>query len=260
MQPRAERSLVRFMRHESWDNALFLHYPVDAARLQSKLPDGLVVDEHQGVAYVGIVLLTERGITPCLPGVPQWMVEWLSMSHHAVNVRTYVRPAKPAVGPPGIFFFTLECSALLPAVGAHLLFNLPYRWARMDRGRRDSEMTLESSRVVSTASVSATWRLEDEQLRQEEAELGRFFVERYALYNTPGPLLRLVMGASRLWSGVITHEPWPLRRVRLVAHEGLCSSLLSSVGLSELVRGGDGIAHASSGVGPIEFFWQGGIA
>ena len=50
---------MRFMRHESWDDALFVHYPVDAAALQRRLPPGLVVDTHDGVAYVGVVLLTE---------------------------------------------------------------------------------------------------------------------------------------------------------------------------------------------------------
>ena len=57
---------MRFMRHESWDDALFVHYPVDAAALQRRLPPGLVVDTHDGVAYVGVVLLTESGIV----GVP----------------------------------------------------------------------------------------------------------------------------------------------------------------------------------------------
>ena len=60
-QPSALAVAMRFMRHESWDDALFVHYPVDAAMLQRRLPPGLVVDTHDGVAYVGVVLLTESG-------------------------------------------------------------------------------------------------------------------------------------------------------------------------------------------------------
>ena len=57
---------MRFMRHESWDDALFVHYPVDAAALQRRLPPGLVVDTHDGVAYVGVVLLTESALSHSL--------------------------------------------------------------------------------------------------------------------------------------------------------------------------------------------------
>ena len=123
--------MARFMRHEAWDDALFVHYPVDADALQKLLPPGLLVDAFEGVAYIGIVCLSERGIVPWPAGIPLWLVRCLGLSHHAVNVRTYVRTAH---GPPGIFFFTLECSAALPAVGARLLFNLPYCLARMRRG------------------------------------------------------------------------------------------------------------------------------
>ena len=88
---------------------------------------------------------------------------------------------------------------------------------------------------------------------------GRFFVERYVLYQPPGPLLRLFLpSGSRLWAGAITHAPWPLRRAKLVAYGGMCSAagVLSAVGLSERVQGAS-IAHTSSGVGPIEFVWRG---
>ena len=93
-----------------------------------------------------------------------------------------------------------------------------------------------------------------------EAALRRFFVERYALYNTPGPLLKLVLPrGAHLWSGTITHAPWPMHRAKLLAYGGFCSGIgvLAAVGLHELVDGQACIAHASEGVGPIEFFWQG---
>ena len=124
----------RFMRHAEWHDALFVHFAVDAEALQQRLPEGLLVDTHLGVAYVGVVLLTERGICPYPPGVPLWAVRWMGLSHDAVNVRTYVRPAS-GVGPPGIMFFTLDCSSLLPTLGALAIFNLPYRYARMYRRR-----------------------------------------------------------------------------------------------------------------------------
>ena len=254
--------MTRFMRHASWTDALFLHYAVDAEQLQRRLPAGLVVDTFNGVAYVGVVALTESGIVPLPPGVPLSFVRCLGLSHEAVNVRTYVRPAD-GDGPPGIYFFTLDCNGLLPTIGAFLLFNLPYKLASMRR----AEHSISSQRVGSAVAVQTQWEpLPEPDAPADDDQLGRFFVERYALYCTPGPLLRMFMSAdSRLWCGTITHAPWPLRRARLRAFGGICSSVgvLTAVGLSELVLadgGGGPIAHASSGVGPIEFFWRGGVA
>jgi hypothetical protein len=253
--------MVRFMRHDSWDNALFVHFPVDAAALQSKLPAALRVDTHEGVAYVGVVCLTEAGIVPFPPGVPLWLVRMLGLSHHAVNVRTYVRPAA-GDGPPGIYFFTLDCSAMLPAVGARALFNLPYRYARMRRHGTEL-LGLQSTRFGGGARVAAEWVADEHEAPQEEEErdstLGRFLVERYALYQAPGcALVRLLMRAgATLWCGTITHAPWPLRRARLTHWE---CGVLEAAGLASVVLGGKTpVVHASSGVGPIHFFWNGWV-
>ena len=174
----------RFMRHEAWEDALFVHYTVDAEKLQTLLPKGLEVDLFDGVAYIGIVLLTESGIVPWPPRVPVWLVRCLGISHHAVNVRTYVRTAH---GPPGIYFFTLECSALLPVLGARSLFNLPYRYSRISRwdGSRQT-YHLTSRRVGADPRVMAEWRTDD---TAENDGLGRFVVERECTRNLNSCLL-----------------------------------------------------------------------
>ena len=263
------------MRHDWWGDALFVHYPVDAAQMQAKLPDGLELDLFDGVAWVGIVLISEEGIMPWPPGVPLSMLRWLGLSHHAVNVRTYVRPAGgPESSPPGIFFFTLDCDSLLPTIGARLLFNLPYRYAPGMRRVRAAErenghtqtaaepptLRLESERMASRppARVRAAWRpisTQGAHTQDGDDALGRFFVERYALYNEPGFLLRhlVLRRGARLWHGTITHEPWPLQRAHLREFD---SSVLEAAGLAELVCG-DPVAHASAGVGPVTFYWQG---
>ena len=94
------------MRHDKSRDARFVHYPVGAGELPRKLPEGLVVDTCDGVAYIDIVCLTEAGIVQWPVGVPLWLLRWISLSHHAVNIRTYVRSKHG--GPPGIFFFSLE--------------------------------------------------------------------------------------------------------------------------------------------------------
>ena len=168
---------------------------------------------------------------------------------------------KPAWGgAPGIFFFTLDCSRLLPALGASLIFNLPYRLAGIERERpRDLNNTaawsFSSARYGSThADLNVSWVTsgapETEGVVASEAE---FFVERYCLYNLGGVFLRtaaLPRGAT-LWRGSITHAPWPVQRADVLSLE---HSLVRDLGGLKIT--GDCLAHFSPGVKDITFFWE----
>ena len=145
--PRASHAgLLRrrnIMRHERWCDALFLHYTVDAAVLQAKIPAGLTVDNYLGSAVVSIVALSECGCEPICPvAFMTWMLRPLRGSHDIVTVRTYVRPTS-GDGPPGIYYFSLDCSSWLPSAGARLFFNLPYKLARVARSRTVTPPTVE---------------------------------------------------------------------------------------------------------------------
>ena len=120
-----------FMVHSSWEDALFLHWEVGANELQELLPAGLEPDLWDGKAYVGLVLLTERGIHPAL--FPRLSAKWLSITHLAANVRTYVRPKGDPHATPGVYFFSLDASSWPASAGASILFGLPYHPACMDR-------------------------------------------------------------------------------------------------------------------------------
>ena len=269
-----QRAPTRFMHHERWENALFLHFPVDSASLQALLPAGLEVDQHQGFGWVSLVALTELGISPSFSCLPQALQRLLRLGHHAVNVRTYVKPG--GGGPPGIYFFTLDCSGLLPALSAALIFHLPYRLASMQRssprlgvprpqpqGKEvEGEAELEplhtwsfkSARRGSEASFHARWdTIGTPETEGEVAREAAFFLERYCLYNSAGPLLRSVAmprGAS-LWRGSITHAPWPVQRARVrLLHHTLVFAQLG------LAPAGNCVAHFSPGVGDIVFFWE----
>ena len=240
------------MRHNSWDDALFVSYAVkDKDSLQKRLPSGLVLDLHRGTAYISVVALTEAGIVPWPSGVPLEWVKCFGLTHHAVNVRTYVKPAPGMAGPPGIFFFSLDCSALLPTLGAKALFNLPYRFGSMRRAPRAL-----ASRELRSDRLEANWR----ECDVDDTALGKFIVERYSLYQAPGVLLHRLFGVrSPVWCGIITHAPWPLRKAKLLEWR---TTVLEAVGLADLVEaqaGEEPIVHCSVGVGPIDFFWSGGL-
>jgi uncharacterized protein YqjF (DUF2071 family) len=242
------------MNHVEWKDALFLHYEADPIALEALLPPELIVDTCKGKAYIGVVALSELGITPTF--LPQWLRRLLALSHHAVNVRTYVRYG--ANGRPGIYFFTLDCSHFLPAMGACLLFNLPYRLAAMTRQvlNGGTLWLFKSSRRFSHAQLEVEWKIDEDAVSTHAASdsLPFFFVERYCLYNTSGSFLRL-LGQSRLWRGSISHRPWPVKEATVT---NLHNTVLAAVGgMNEaIVPRKAPLAHFSKGVNDISFYFE----
>jgi len=252
----------QFMRHDAWADGLFIHFLAEPDAVQSRLPEGLTVDNFDGSAVLSIVLVSEVGIGPTLPFGLFALLGALKVSHDAVNVRTYV---KHGSGPPGIFFFTLECSSLLPALGARLLFGLPYRFADMSRQQAPTSK-LESHRRSHTvlarephASIVVQWHGVGPTEPGRAGSLEAFVVERYHLYAEPSVPMRLLSWALRwrepsLWRGTITHEPWPMQAAEVVVGQ---NTMLEAVGFGGVGATRYAGAHCTAGVGPIEFFWGG---
>jgi len=213
---------------------------------------------------VGVVALSELGIAPAgvlAPRLLRPLLSLLRVSHHAVNVRTYVRPA--AGGPPGVYFFSLDCSHVLASFGARLLFNLPYRLARIHRskeesGPRSGQHRLSSARhgpsAMSAPTLDVTWdgaAAEPPPRAAEAGSLEAFLCERYYLYATAGLLMRRLLGVASLWRGSLAHAPWPLQVADASVQH---SSMLQAVtGLTPL---GGMVAHCSSGVEDVHFAWE----
>lgn len=273
------RLRFRFMKHTGWENALFVHWPADPAVVAAQLPKGLEPDVLDGCAWVGLVLLTERGVSAHHP-VGRRVVP--PIDHFGANVRTYVHHN----GVPGIFFWSLECSSILASFGARLA-GIPYFPARMQR-IVDAEPFAqgEGARVASPKNdfasanggdefvfdfssirtgltkegpaVSARWRLggssagskEDEAEEELFAARARFFVERYSVYAS-WPLGR----GPVLLRGDVQHPPWPVQRATLEALDA--EPLLAAAGLPGIAQGPKAQKpHVcfSRGVGPVEFW------
>lgn len=268
------RFRFRFMQHTAWENALFVHWPVDPSIVAKQLPKGLEPDILEGMAWVGLVLLTERGVSAHHPVLRLLLPP---IDHLGANVRTYVRRN----GVPGIYFWSLECSSLLASFGARLA-GIPYFPAQMrrlvdvgDDKRRcqaaepgqgqdeDGVFEFASSRRRCRAApleVTARWRLD--RLNEPVATTampanagepnttfwarGRWFVERYSVFAAwpwgRGPLLL---------RGDIRHGPWPLQRATL--EELHAEALFEAAGLGG-VTGEEPHVCFSRGVGPIDFW------
>lgn len=112
--PRPRKSWLMRM---NWHDLLFMHWPVKAEQVQRHLPKGVVVDELEGQAWIGIVPFWMSGVavrwTPNLPYLSRFP---------ELNVRTYVTIDDR----PGVWFFSLDATNPIAVRGARFLFNLPY--------------------------------------------------------------------------------------------------------------------------------------
>src|SRR6185295_18876721 len=110
------------MMQQNWENLLFLHWPIAPAVLRPLIPAALEIDTCDGQAWIGVTPFAVTGLRvlslPAVPGLN---------SFFELNVRTYVHYR----GMPGIWFFSLDASKLLPAVAARAVFDLPYFKAEM---------------------------------------------------------------------------------------------------------------------------------
>ena len=199
--------------YQSWGMLLFLHWPVTAESLRPLIPDPLVIDTFDGTAWVGITPFTMWGVRPVfLPSIP------ILSESHELNVRTYVHLDSV----PGIWFFSLDASNLIAALGARLTYYLPYFNARMSLERRDRTVSFTSKRThrgAVPAGFEAVWTVGDRLPQSEPGSLTFFLTERYCLYSAR---------EDALYRARIFHRPWPLHEARLLSCN---STMIESQGL-----------------------------
>ena len=174
------------MVHDRWSDVLFLHWKVPSdleSCLTENIPPSLILDRYDeyissdsddkknsqqsssnnnnddsSCLWIGLVLLTEVRVGPSVG-----RTNWTCVTHHGVNVRTYIKGCKqqqhqqqrqqqhqqqqtnqrpyslsPSLvrSPPGIYFFSLECNDEFTAFGANY-FGMPYRVAEIMRHQQE---------------------------------------------------------------------------------------------------------------------------
>jgi uncharacterized protein YqjF (DUF2071 family) len=132
----------KFMTHDRWANVLFLHWKVPphleavlqeqtAPFLLDRFPSNDENDNaNRSEVYIGLILLTEQNVGPSVG-----RTKWTTVTHHGVNVRTYVQGRVSSANPhptPGIHFSSLECDDELTSYGANY-FGMPYKMAQIQR-------------------------------------------------------------------------------------------------------------------------------
>jgi uncharacterized protein YqjF (DUF2071 family) len=199
---------------QGWHDLTSVHwaYPPDA--VQALLPDGLEVDVHGGVAWVGLIPFHMRRIR--LPGLPP-LGRWSTFPE--TNVRTYV------IAPDGrraVWFLSLDISRLLPAIVARVGYGLPYHWGPMEIARSgDDTIEYVSERRWPRRGARSRMvvRVGDPIADPELTSLERFVTARWALASE-------LLGVG-LWAEV-DHPAWPLHRAELLE---LDQDLIAATGL-----------------------------
>ncbi len=179
----------------------FLHWRYEPDVIRGVLPKQLTLDTFDGTAWVGLTPFIVANLrTPFMPPLP-----WISQFPET-NVRTYVRGPD---GERGVWFFTLEADRLLAVLGARLTYRLPYRWAKMSVRRTATAVEYRSIRQRSFREGLADISIAPGD-EIKAGDLDNFLTARYRLYTVAG---------GRVGFAQIEHEPWSLRRGRVVRLE-----------------------------------------
>ncbi len=211
-----------------WEELTMLHWRYPAAEVQALLPEGLTVETFDGSAWVGLVPFQMRIDVPFVP-------EFRRILHFPeTNVRTYVSGRS---GEPGVYFFSLEASALVSVVTARATYQVPYFWADMSIEHTGNRLRYESRRywpkprgVRSLVEVNVAHPFEP----GEADDLDRFLTARWALYGDLGPWITYAS---------MFHEPWPLHHAEVTRCD---DELVAAAGLTQ--PSGPPLVHYSPGV------------
>lgn len=194
--PLPERSWVLA---QTWEDLLFVHWPVDPEQVRPLLPRGLELDLQDGSAWLGVTpfrlsALRLRGTLP----VPY------ASSFLELNVRTYVTDGDK----PGIWFFSLDATSRTAVELARRTYRLPYHQMRATLEERGLHHRWRSSRLGAPRPyvLEASYRPLGAPAPAEPGSVEHFLAERYCLYaEHRGELLR----------ADIHHPPWPLQSAEL---------------------------------------------
>jgi uncharacterized protein YqjF (DUF2071 family) len=213
---------------QRWERLSFLHWRYEPRVVQQLLPAGLTAETFEGSAWVGLVPFLMTVAAPVGVTLP-----WASRFCET-NVRTYVRDRE---GRRGIWFLSLDAARLGAVVTARTAYRLPYFWSRMRLVADGPVATYTCARrwpgpagVRSVVSVEIGAGYEV----AEVTDLDHFLTAWWVLFSVAG---------SRHRYARAQHEPWPLRRARVLHVD---DGLVEAAGLPRPV--GEPLVHYSDGV------------
>ncbi|WP_175384401.1 YqjF family protein [Bacillus sp. FJAT-27225] len=182
-----------WMMTQTWENLLFLHWPIPADQLRAHVPEQLELDTWEGQAWLTISpFQVKHQRFRILPEIPL-LNEYLEL-----NVRTYVKHG----GKGGVYFFSLDANLAPAVLAANGLLALPYKNADMEFKQAEDAFIFTNKRLSAEdgfGEFKAIYKPETEPALCGPGSLEHWLVERYCLFTTRnGKVLR----------GDIHHLPW----------------------------------------------------
>jgi uncharacterized protein YqjF (DUF2071 family) len=169
---------------------------VAAELIRPLVPAPLRLQEHDGLAWIGVVPFRMEGVMRRpLPDLP-----WVS-AFPEINVRTYVEHE----GKAGVWFLSLDATNPLAVWGARSWFDLPYHQAAIAiEPAHGGSFTYAHRRRSGAVAFDATYGPLEPVRMAVPGTLEHFLTERYCFYSRrpDGALFRVD----------VHHEPWPLQR------------------------------------------------
>lgn len=222
----APRAVSRPLLRQRWRDVALVHWRIDPAAVAALLPRGCVPDVLDGETFVGLVpfRMCRTAVGP-LPPIP-----YLG-DFPETNVRLYCVDSH---GRRGVVFRSLDAARLLPVLFGRWVFGLPYAWSsmrlarhgdtieyrcrrrwprRLDRARepRGSTTTGPNRRRSQSAAAApragTVVRIALGAPISRPSPLEHFLTARWGLCERHAGRTRYLPNA---------HEPWPLRRARLL--------------------------------------------
>jgi hypothetical protein len=199
--------------YQTWNNLLCCHWPIDPAVLRPKVPAELEIDTYHGQAWVSLLPMRMGEIRLrelAIPGERQFP---------EINFRTYVTYG----GRSGVYFFRIDCEAVIADLGAKMFFHTPYALAevRLDE-TPDGGFSFRSHRVLTFsphATFEAVYRPKGPATLCPPGSLVEFQAERYSAFA------RTITG--QIVRGDLIHDPWLVQEVDAEVKE---NTILSTFG------------------------------
>ena len=215
---------IPWVMHQSWNNLLFMHYPISLKKLRDLVPKSLPIDTYDGWGWISVVPFRMDNIK--VRGLP------LSISFPELNVRTYVNVDNK----PGVYFFSLDATNLPFVLFSKTFCHLPYMHSNMTIKENDDYTSFICNRMANTeVQLKCNYRAISEPYAAPPDSLDYWLTERYCFYTTNR--------AGKVIRCNILHKPWPIQKAEV---EIVQNTMLTAQSL--FVENESPILHYSKGV------------
>lgn len=197
-----------WIMRQSWNDLLFIHYPIAIEQLKKIVPHQIPIDTFDGMGWISIVPFKMNNVG--IRGIP------FSLQFPELNIRTYVTVDNK----PGVYFFSLDATNLPVVFFCNALFNIPYIHSSMNIYSKLSTETMFSCERKKTdkgdisVQFSCRYKAISAPFHTQKGTLDHWLTERYCFYtiNKLGHIKRCE----------ISHEQWPIQHAEVdIIHNSL---------------------------------------